>query len=41
MAAPYEEPLDPELTIDSAELSVEESTRKILDYLEVKGYVVF
>ena len=41
ISAPYEEPLNPEITIDSAKLSVEESTRKILDYLEVKGYVTF
>ncbi len=41
ISAPYEEPLNPEITIDSAKMSVEESTREILDYLEVKGYVTF
>ena len=41
ISAPYEEPLNPELTIDSSMLSVEESTRSILNYLEVKGYVTF
>ena len=41
ISAPYEEPLTPELTIDSSNLSVEESTRTILDYLEAKGYVTF
>ena len=41
ISAPYEEPLNPELTIDSSALSVEESTREILDYLEAKGYVTF
>jgi adenylylsulfate kinase len=41
ISAPYEEPLNPELTIDSSTLSVEESTRTILDYLEAKGYVTF
>ena len=41
ISAPYEEPLNPELTIDSSKLSVEESTREILNYLEEKGYVVF
>ena len=41
ISAPYEEPLNPELTIDSSKLSIEESTRTILDYLETKGYVVF
>ncbi len=41
ISAPYEEPLNPELTIDSSELSVEESAREILNYLEEKGYVTF
>ena len=41
ISAPYEEPLHPELTIDSSKLSVEESTRAILNYLEKKSYVTF
>jgi adenylylsulfate kinase len=41
ISAPYEEPLDPELTIDSSKLSIEESTRTILNYLEAKAYVTF
>ena len=41
ISAPYEEPSNPELTIDSSELSVEESTRVILNYLEEKGVVKF
>jgi len=41
ISAPYEEPLNPELTIDSSKLTVEESTRAILNYLEEKGYVTF
>ena len=41
ISAPYEEPLYPELTIDSSKLSVEESTRAILNYLEENGYVTF
>jgi len=41
ISAPYEEPLNPELTIDSSKLSVEESTRAILNYLEEKSYVTF
>ncbi len=41
ISAPYEEPVEPELTIDSAKLSVEESARNILNYLEEKGYVTF
>ncbi len=41
ISAPYEEPLEPELTVDSSKLSVEESTRVILNYLQEKGYVAF
>ncbi len=41
ISAPYEEPLNPELTIDSSRLTVEESTRAVLNYLEEKGYVKF
>jgi adenylylsulfate kinase len=41
ISAPYEEPLNPELTVDSSKLSVEESTRAILKYLEEKGYLTF
>ncbi|MBM4053973.1 MAG: adenylyl-sulfate kinase [Planctomycetes bacterium] len=41
ISAPYEEPDNPELTIDTSVLSVEESTRTILKYLEENGYVKF
>lgn len=41
ISAPYEEPLNPELTIDTSNMSVEESTRAIISYLEEKGYVRF
>ena len=41
ISAPYEEPLNSELTIDSSKLTVEESTRAVLNYLEEKGYVKF
>ncbi|MBI3754646.1 MAG: adenylyl-sulfate kinase [Deltaproteobacteria bacterium] len=41
VSAPYEEPLNPELTIDTSNMSVEESTRAIISYLEEKGYVKF
>jgi len=41
ISSPYEEPLNPELTIDSSMLTVEESTRAVLNYLEEKGYVMF
>ena len=33
VSAPYEEPKDPELVIDTAQLSVEESVQKVLDYI--------
>lgn len=41
ISAPYEEPLNPELTIDTSKLSIEELTRAILNFLEGKGYVKF
>jgi len=41
ISAPYEEPSNPELTIDTSMMSIEESTRAILNYLEQKGYVKF
>ncbi len=41
ISAPYEEPRTPELTIDSSKLSVKESTRTILNFLEEKGFVTF
>jgi len=41
ISAPYEEPVNPELTIDTSMMSIEESTRAILNYLEQKGYVKF
>ncbi len=41
VSAPYEEPLKPEITIDSSKLSIEESTRTVLNYLEKNGYVSF
>ena len=37
ISAPYEEPHNPELTIDSSKLSAEESTRAILNYLVEKN----
>jgi adenylylsulfate kinase len=39
ISAPYEEPENAEITIDSSKMSVEESTRFILGYLEENGYV--
>jgi sulfate adenylyltransferase/3'-phosphoadenosine 5'-phosphosulfate synthase len=36
---PYEEPLNPEIVVDSGRETVEESTERILDRLEVLGYI--
>lgn len=41
ISAPYEEPLHPELTVDTSTMTIDESTRAILNYLEAKGYVKF
>lgn len=41
ISAPYEEPLHAELTIDTSKMTVDESTRAVLNYLEAKGYVKF
>ncbi|TVM00968.1 MAG: adenylyl-sulfate kinase [Candidatus Brocadia sp. WS118] len=41
ISAPYEEPLNPELTIDTSKMAVDESTRAVLNYLEAKGYAKF
>lgn len=37
--APYEEPKNPEVTIDTDKLSLEESVQAIVDYLNEKGYL--
>ncbi|WP_027339429.1 adenylyl-sulfate kinase [Halonatronum saccharophilum] len=36
ISAPYEEPIDPELVIDTTELSIEESVKEVLSYIEFK-----
>ena len=36
---PYEPPSDPEITVNTAEESIEESFSKILAYLEAMGYI--
>lgn len=36
---PYEEPLNPEVVVDSEHETVEESLAKIVDYLETAGYL--
>lgn len=37
--APYEEPLNPELLIDTSKLSLEESANVVLDYLKSKSII--
>ncbi|MFB4167193.1 adenylyl-sulfate kinase [Virgibacillus sp. JSM 102003] len=37
--APYEEPKNPEVTIDTDKLTLEESVQEIVDYLKEKGYL--
>ncbi len=41
ISAPYEEPLTPEITLDTSALSLEECVRTILAYLENNGYIRF
>lgn len=37
ISSPYEEPLAPELVVDTAELSLDESVEKVLDLLRTRG----
>jgi adenylyl-sulfate kinase len=37
---PYEEPLNPEITLNTHEETLEESVGKCLDYLEARGYLL-
>ena len=39
ISAPYEEPLKPELVVDTAGQSVEESAADLVAYLEKQGYL--
>ena len=39
ISAPYEEPLKPELLIDTSQLDLEKSTAVVIDYLKEKGIV--
>ncbi len=41
ISAPYEEPLKPELTINTAECSPQEAAARILTYLEERGLARF
>lgn len=38
--APYEEPLNPDLIIDTDALDVEESVQKVLELLQTKGFIL-
>jgi adenylylsulfate kinase len=40
ISAPYEEPNNPELTIETDKIDLQESTKKILDYLVEKGLII-
>ncbi len=39
VSAPYEEPLQPELVLDSGELSPQQAAGFVLDYLNTKGFL--
>jgi adenylylsulfate kinase len=39
ISAPYEEPLKPELVVDTASQSVDQSVEQILGYLKENGYL--
>lgn len=39
ISAPYEEPLTPEIVIDTSEHDLEESSRIVIGYLEKKGFI--
>ena len=36
---PYEEPVSPEITLDTIEVTPEENARKIIQYLQQRGYI--
>lgn len=41
ISAPYEEPDNAEIVVNTSEQEVDESVKQILKYLEVKGYIKF
>ncbi|MFZ3072928.1 MAG: adenylyl-sulfate kinase [Thermodesulfobacteriota bacterium] len=41
ISAPYDEPENAEMIIDTSEMNLEQSVRAILKYLEEKGYIKF
>jgi adenylylsulfate kinase len=41
ISAPYEEPINPEIILDTSKIALEECVRTILGYLEERGYITF
>ena len=39
VSAPYEEPLEPELMVDTAKETLEESGQRVLDFLKREGII--
>ena len=39
VSAPYEEPLQPELVIETDRQTIEESVRQVVGYLKERGYI--
>jgi len=39
ISAPYEEPLEPEIVLETDRISVKESVKKIIDYLGIRGMI--
>ena len=39
ISAPYEEPVNPELKIDTNEKSLAECVQQVINYLEQRGYI--
>jgi len=37
---PFEEPLNPDLTVDTGSHSVEDTTQRVLDHLAARGYIL-
>ncbi|MEE8185665.1 MAG: adenylyl-sulfate kinase [Thermodesulfobacteriota bacterium] len=41
ISAPYEEPINPEIILDTSKIALEECVKTILGYLEERGYITF
>ncbi|MEE9591575.1 MAG: adenylyl-sulfate kinase [Thermodesulfobacteriota bacterium] len=41
ISAPYEEPINPEIILDTSKIALEECVKTILGYLEKRGYITF